>query len=207
MATIMIVDDHPAIRMAVGILLKNKGHQISGEFDNGIDALAQIRLQAPDILVLDINIPRIDGFDVIKRCHALAISPRIIVLSAHDSDHVKTRCVQLGVSAFVSKLDDLTKLSSVVEQVLAGNVLFDHALRFDAASKSDIDSAEVLKTLSVREMSVLMALARGDNNKKIANDLVLSEKTISTYKTRLMTKLQLNNIVDLLNFAKRHNLD
>ncbi|HHQ4453418.1 TPA: response regulator transcription factor [Aeromonas veronii] len=51
-----------------------------------------------------------------------------------------------------------------------------------------------------------MALARGDNNKKIANDLVLSEKTISTYKTRLMTKLQLNNIVDLLNFAKRHNL-
>lgn len=206
MATIMIVDDHPAIRMAVGILLKNKGHQISGEFDNGIDALAQIRLQAPDILVLDINIPRIDGFDVIKRCHELAMSPRIIVLSAHDSDHVKTRCVQLGVSAFVSKLDDLTKLSSVVEQVLAGYVLFDHALRFDATSKSDIDSAEVLKTLSMREMSVLMALARGDNNKKIANDLVLSEKTISTYKTRLMTKLQLNNIVDLLNFAKRHNL-
>lgn len=206
MATIMIVDDHPAIRMAVGILLKNKGHQISGEFDNGIDALAQIRQQAPDILVLDINIPRIDGFDVIKRCHELAMSPRIIVLSAHDSDHVKTRCVQLGVSAFVSKLDDLTKLSSVVEQVLAGYVLFDHALRFDAASKSDIDSAEVLKTLSMREMSVLMALARGDNNKKIANDLVLSEKTISTYKTRLMTKLQLNNIVDLLNFAKRHNL-
>ncbi|MBF3237963.1 response regulator transcription factor [Aeromonas veronii] len=206
MATIMIVDDHPAIRMAVGILLKSKGHQISGEFDNGIDALAQIRQQAPDILVLDINIPRIDGFDVIKRCHELAMSPRIIVLSAHDSDHVKTRCVQLGVSAFVSKLDDLTKLSSVVEQVLAGYVLFDQALRFDAAGKSDIDSAEVLKTLSMREMSVLMALARGDNNKKIANDLVLSEKTISTYKTRLMTKLQLNNIVDLLNFAKRHNL-
>lgn len=206
MATIMIVDDHPAIRMAVGILLKNKGHQISGEFDNGIDALAQIRQQAPDILVLDINIPRIDGFDVIKRCHELAMSPRIIVLSAHDSDHVKTRCVQLGVSAFVSKLDDLTKLSSVVEQVLAGYVLFDQALRFDAAGKSDIDSAEVLKTLSMREMSVLMALARGDNNKKIANDLVLSEKTISTYKTRLMSKLQLNNIVDLLNFAKRHNL-
>lgn len=185
MATIMIVDDHPAIRMAVGILLKSKGHQISGEFDNGIDALAQIRQQAPDILVLDINIPRIDGFDVIKRCHELAMSPRIIVLSAHDSDHVKTRCVQLGVSAFVSKLDDLTKLSSVVEQVLAGYVLFDQALRFDAAGKSDIDSAEVLKTLSMREMSVLMALARGDNNKKIANDLVLSEKTISTYKTRL----------------------
>ncbi|WP_421277273.1 response regulator [Aeromonas veronii] len=206
MATIMIVDDHPAIRMAVGILLKSRGHQISGEFDNGIDALAQIRQQAPDILVLDINIPRIDGFDVIKRCHELAMSPRIIVLSAHDSDHVKTRCVQLGVSAFVSKLDDLTKLSSVVEQVLAGYVLFDQALRFDAAGKSDIDSAEVLKTLSMREMSVLMALARGDNNKKIANDLVLSEKTISTYKTRLMTKLQLNNIVDLLNFAKRHNL-
>ncbi|OEC39356.1 response regulator transcription factor [Aeromonas sp. DNP9] len=206
MASIMVVDDHPAIRMAVGILLKNKGHQICGEFDNGIDALAQIRQESPDILVLDINIPRIDGFDVIKRCNELAMPPRIIVLSAHDSDHVKTRCIQLGVSAFVSKLDDLTKLSSVVEQVLAGYVLFDHALRFDAANMSDIDSKEVLKTLSMREMSVLMALARGDNNKKIANDLVLSEKTISTYKTRLMTKLQLNNIVDLLNFAKRNNL-
>lgn len=206
MATIVIVDDHPAIRMAVGILLKNKGHEICGEFDNGIDALAQIRQESPDILVLDINIPRIDGFDVIKRCNELAMHPRIIVLSAHDSDHIKTRCIQLGVSAFVSKLDDLTKLSAVVEQVLAGYVLFDHALRFDAVNKSDIDNENILKTLSMREMSVLMALVRGDNNKKIANDLVLSEKTISTYKTRLMTKLQLNNIVDLLNFAKRHNL-
>ncbi len=206
MASIMIVDDHPAIRMAVGILLKNIGHQICGEFDNGIDALAQIRQQSPDILVLDINIPRIDGFDVIKRCNEFAIPPRIIVLSSHNNDHVKTRCIQLGVFAFVSKLDDLSKLSAVVEQVLAGYVLFEHSLRFDAAKKSGIDSAEVLKTLSMREMSVLMALVRGDNNKKIANDLVLSEKTISTYKTRLMTKLQLNNIVDLLHFAKRHNL-
>lgn len=206
MARIIIVDDHPAIRMAVGILLRNKGHNICGEFDNGIDALANIRQQSPDIMILDINIPRIDGFDVIKRCHELSMSPRIIVLSANDSDHVKTRCIKLGVSAFVSKLDDLTKLSAVVEQVLAGYVLFEHALSFDAQSKSDVDGVEAVKTLSMREMSVLMALARGDNNKKIANDLVLSEKTISTYKTRLMTKLKLNNIVELLNFAKRHNL-
>ncbi|MGL5397902.1 MAG: response regulator [Shewanella sp.] len=202
----MIVDDHPAIRMAVGMLLKSRGHQICGEFDNGIDALAQIRLQSPDVLVLDINIPRIDGFDVIKRCHDFAIHPKIIVLSAHDGDHIKIRCIQLGVAAFVSKLDDLTKLSTVLDQVLEGYVLFDQALRFDVGSKPDVGGTEVLKTLSTREMSVLIALARGDNNKKIANDLILSEKTISTYKTRLMAKLQLNNIVDLLNFAKRHNL-
>lgn len=206
MASVMIVDDHPAIRMAVGILLKNNNHDICGEFDNGIDALAHIRQQSPDILILDINIPRVDGFEVIKRCNDLLIPPKIIVLSAHDRDHVKTRCIQLGVSAFVSKMDDLSKLATVVEQVLAGYFLFDHSLRYEAANISNIDSSEVLKTLSMRELSVLMALARGDNNKKIANDLVLSEKTISTYKTRLMTKLQLNNIVDLLNFAMRHNL-
>lgn len=206
MANIIIVDDHPAIRMAVGILLKGKGHQICGEFDNGVDALAQIRLHSPDVLVLDINIPRIDGFDVIKRCHELAVRPKIIVLSSHDSDHIKIRCIQLGVSAFVSKLDDLAKLSTVIEQVLEGYVLFEQALLFDATNKPDIGDTEILKTLSTREMSVLIALARGDNNKKIANDLVLSEKTISTYKTRLMAKLQLNNIVDLLNFAKRHNM-
>ncbi|MCX9134849.1 response regulator transcription factor [Aeromonas veronii] len=206
MANIIIVDDHPAIRMAACILLKSNGHYICGEFDNAVDALALISKQSPDILVLDINLPRIDGFYMIKRCNELSNPPRIVVFSAHDSDHIKTRCIQLGVAAFVSKVDDLAKLSTVIEQVLAGYIFLDLPIYHNIINKSNFYDSDMLQKLSSREISVLIALARGNNNKKIANDLVLSEKTISTYKKRLMAKLHIENIVELLDFAKRHNL-
>lgn len=205
MAKILVVDDHPAIRMAVSILMKGKGHSICGEFDNGIDALEVIKRDSPDIVILDINIPKIDGFDVLKRCQDLHKRPRVVVLSSHDSEHVKTRCIQLGVSAFISKLDDLSKLTDIVEQVLAGYVFFDLNLLIDT-KKKNFSGNSLVNTLSTREMSVMIALVRGDNNKKIAADLVLSEKTVSTYKTRLMDKLKIANIVELIEFAKQNNL-
>ncbi|PJG58694.1 response regulator transcription factor [Aeromonas cavernicola] len=206
MASIIIVDDHPAIRMAVKMIATSGGHEVIGEYDNGVDALAQIRQLVPDILILDINIPRIDGLDVVKRINELECRPKVIVLSAHDSDHIKTRCIQLGVCSFISKMEDLGKLKEVIDRVLSGYVIFEHGLRFDASQTAHVDDNSALQALSTREMSVLLALVRGESNKKIAADLILSEKTISTYKTRLMNKLNVSNIVDLINFAKRHNL-
>lgn len=206
MANIVIIDDHPAIRMAVCILLENNGHCICGEFNNSVDALALISKKPPDILVLDINLPQINGFDIIKRCNELSSPPKIVVFSAHDSDHIKIRCVQLGVAAFVSKVDDLTKLSEVIEHVLTGYIVLERSIHYRVINNSSVCDYDALEKLSSREISVLMALTRGNTNKKIANDLTLSEKTISTYKKRLMVKLNIKNIVELLDFAKYHNL-
>lgn len=206
MASIIIVDDHPAIRMAVKFMVMEKGHTILGDYDNGVDALQQIRNLKPDVVILDINIPQIDGFDVLKRINELDYKPKIIVLSSHDSEHVKVRCIQLGVHAFLSKVEELTKLNDLIDKVLCNKSVFEYGLRVDARNSGNIDDGSALETLSNREMSVMLALCRGDSNKQIAADLILSEKTISTYKNRLMLKLNVTNIAELIDFAKRHSL-
>lgn len=206
MASIIIVDDHPAIRMAVKFMVMEKGHTILGDYDNGVDALQQIRNLKPDVVILDINIPQIDGFDVLKRINELDYKPKIIVLSSHDSEHVKVRCIQLGVHAFLSKVEELTKLNDLIDKVLCNKPVFEYGLRVDARNSGNIDDGSALDTLSNREMSVMLALCRGDSNKQIAADLILSEKTISTYKNRLMLKLNVSNIAELIDFAKRHSL-
>lgn len=206
MSSIIVVDDHPAIRMAVKFMVMEKGHTILGDYDNGVDALQQIRNLKPDVVILDINIPQIDGFDVLKRINELDYKPKIIVLSSHDSEHVKVRCIQLGVHAFLSKVEELTKLNDLIDKVLCNKSVFEYGLRVDARNSGNIDDGSALETLSNREMSVMLALCRGDSNKQIATDLILSEKTISTYKNRLMLKLNVTNIAELIDFAKRHSL-
>lgn len=206
MATLIIVDDHPAIRMAVKFIVMEKGHVVVGEYGNGVDALQQIRKLQPEIVILDINIPQIDGFDVLKRINELDFKPKIIVLSSHDSEHIKVRCIQLGVHAFLSKVEDLTNLVELIDKVQSDKTVFEYGLRIDARNTGNIDDGSALETLSNREMSVMLALCRGDNNKQIATDLILSEKTISTYKNRLMLKLNVTNLADLIAIAKRHQL-
>ncbi len=204
MANVLVVDDHPAIRMAVAILLQQDGHNICSEVDNGVDAIQECKRLHPDIVVLDIGIPKLDGIEVIKRIRALNEPVSIIVLSAQDSHHVMIRSFQAGASGFVSKLEDLTLLNKAIKVCLAGNVFFPTEIMVHGKYSADMNSHNVLKTLSDREMSVLIALCQGRSNKLIASDMLLSEKTISTYKTRVMQKLQVNNMVELLELAKRY---
>lgn len=205
MASLFIVDDHPAIRMAVKMLVSDYGHEVIGEYDNGVDVISNIRL-LPDIIILDINIPLLNGLDLIKRIKNFNSEIKIIVLSSNDSQHIRVRCIQQGASAFISKLDDLTILKSIIKNVLHDEKYFTHDIYFKASNLPNIDSSSALNSLSSRELTVLLSLVRGESNKEIASNLILSEKTVSTYKTRLMTKLSAKNIVELIDFAKKNNL-
>lgn len=204
MANALVVDDHPAIRMAVALLLQKDEHNICGEVDNGVDAIQDCKRMHPDIVILDIGIPKLDGIEVIKRMRELDDPPLIIVLSAQDSHHVMIRSLQAGASGFVSKLEDLTLLNKAIKACLAGKVFFPTKIRMHSKYSADVNGNNVLQTLSDREMSVLIALCQGRSNKLIASDMLLSEKTISTYKKRVMQKLQVSNMVELLELTKRH---
>ncbi|HHQ4508371.1 response regulator [Aeromonas hydrophila] len=206
MAKIVIVDDHPAIRMAVRIMLENAGHLIIDEVDNGVSALQSFRKEPPDIVVLDIGIPQLDGVEVIKRIKTLDPRVLIVVLSSHTGDNIMLRCYHAGAEGFVSKLDELAKLDEAVHDILRGNYYFPkHILRI-SAGMAETNEQGLLASLSDRELMVLKYICQGRSNKSIATDMLLSEKTVSTYKRRLMEKLKLNNMVDILQFGKRNNL-
>lgn len=206
MAKILVVDDHPAIRMAVNILLQQDDHHIVAEVDNGVDAVSMARKYQPDMVVLDIGIPRLDGIEVIKRLKEMDADIKVVILSAQATHHIMVRCLQAGANGFISKLDDLSLLKSVLVKVGKGQLYFPRDVIAGAKNAHAVDRKDLLSALSDREMSVLLQICQGHTNKQIAESMLLSEKTVSTYKSRLMQKLNVTTMVDLISLAKRQEL-
>ncbi|RJG14345.1 DNA-binding response regulator [Pseudomonas cavernicola] len=212
MKKILIVDDHPMVRLAVRLILEFESYEVVGETDNGVDAIALAREHLPDLVVLDIGIPKLDGLDVITRLHSLALPAKaqpfkVLVLTGQSSAHYATRCMQAGAAGFVCKEGDLAELAAAARAVLSGYSYFpSHVLQPSRRLAGTPDEAELISHLSDRELSVLQHLANGYSNIEISEQLFISNKTVSTYKTRLMLKLNAHSLVDLLEFAKRNAL-
>ncbi|MEB0029060.1 response regulator transcription factor [Pseudomonas sp. MH9.2] len=207
MKTALIVDDYPLIRMAVSILLEREGFQNIIEVDNGVDAIQQVREQLPDLVILDISIPKFDGLEVIMRLSALSLRLKIVVLSSQPASLYSTRCMQAGAAGYVCKTGDLGELVNAIRAVMSGYHYFPN-LAFNSVRRSDAQASELdlLNRLSDREMSVLRQLALGKSNKEVGVDMALSNKTISTYKIRVMNKLNIGTLVELADIAKRNAL-
>lgn len=203
---ILIVDDHPVVILALKIILEQDGFEVIAETNNGVDALKIIKELSPDAVVLDIGIPKLDGLEVIERSRKLVSCPPILVLTAQPSDYFVSRCIQAGASGFVSKQKDMTEVTNALRTILSGRPYFPLLDRINVKSYSNIDEVERIKKLSTREMSVLQQLAMGFTNNEISERMILSNKTVSTYKTRLLEKLNAKTLVDIIEIAKRHDL-
>lgn len=204
LATILIVDDHPAVR----VVLKTHLSQVLGvthvlEADNGQAAVEIVRQYAPDVVILDLDIPRINGLDVIPRLKAIQPTVRILVISGQDQNTFAPRARQAGANGFVSKTQELPEIVRCVESVLAGySVMPDAAVgRVEGG-----DEAGRLGSLSDKELVILQMLAKGMSNKQIGEVLFISNKTVSTHKTRIMEKLGARSLVDVIDFARRHHI-
>ncbi|RMH81798.1 DNA-binding response regulator [Pseudomonas sp. AOB-7] len=207
MHKVMIVDDHPVIRLAVRVLLERHGFAVVGEADNGVAAVQMAREQEVDVIILDIGIPKLDGLQVISRLRALGRPPRVLVLTSQLPGVVAERCLQAGAAGFVSKEEDLSGLVGAVSAVLSGYTYFPYDLiGTDVGKEAEESDGGRLARLSNRELSVLRYLARGLTNKEIADVMLLSNKTVSTYKTRLQQKLNVQTLVALIEFAKRNGV-
>lgn len=208
MGNIVIIDDHPLMRMAVRVMLEGAGHTILEEVDNGVDAIEVIRKQLPDLIVLDLSIPKMDGLAVIAHLKAIGISTRVLILTSGDSKNFAMRSLQAGAAGFVCKDDNLDELVGAVKAVLSGYSYFPantiHQLRDNAQAASE--ESLLIGQLSDREITVLKLLARGMGNQAIADELLINHKTVSTYKVRLQRKLSVENLIALGELAKRNGL-
>ncbi|HEJ4799681.1 TPA: response regulator transcription factor [Pseudomonas aeruginosa] len=205
MSKVLIVDDHPAIRLAVRLLFERDGFTIVGEADNGAEALQVARKKSPDLAILDIGIPKIDGLEVIARLKSLKLDTKVLVLTRQNPAQFAPRCLQAGAMGFVSKRENLSELLLAAKAVLAGYIHFPTGALRSINQQSRDNEARMLESLSDREMTV-QYLANGNTNKAIAQQLFLSEKTVSTYKSRIMLKLNAHSLAGLIDFARRHEL-
>lgn len=204
---VLLVDDHAVVRMAIGMILTREGHEIVGECDNGVDALTQAFELKPEAIVLDLDIPQLDGMAVIDRLRTGGSRAHVLVHTGLKSQAYAAQCMRAGAAGFLSKIDDPAEIVTALKAVASGKSWFPVGT-LNSVRHSDFarDDAQLLNNVTRRELKVLHGLALGLSNKQIADDMLLSNKTVSTYKTRLMQKLNANTLLELIEFAKRNDL-
>jgi two-component system response regulator EvgA len=201
MTTVLIVDDHSTVRFALRMLLERERFKVVGEDENGSEVAQVARNLRPDVVILDIGLPGLDGMEVIKRLQQLEQVPRIMVLTGQATELYVRRCLDAGIGAFVTKDEDL---DAVVFAMVKGYSTVPQM----SVNSNTLDSEHGrLGSLSNREMEVLRRLARGENNKNIGHCMNLSAKTISTYRGRIMDKLKTESLVEMVDLAKRNNVN
>nr|WP_283246526.1 ATP-binding protein [Pseudomonas insulae] len=203
----MIVDSYPIIRRAMRLKLEAAGHEVVGKVDNGLDALTMSRDMHPDLAIIDLAIPQLGGLDLIRRLKGHDGNLKVLVYTAGDTPQLAARCLQAGADGYVSKQDDLLELRSAVRAVLQGRSYFPReALEVLELSHGEAEAGEERQPLSAREFTVLQYLVKGMSNQAIAEEMAISFKTVSTYKTRLMHKLHAGSLVELAQIARSSGL-
>lgn len=201
MATVLIIDPHPLNALSMESTLTSAGHTVVGVANNGLVGLDLARSESPDLIILDLEVPRLGGLDLIKRIVARKGTTRLLVFTALPAEAYEPLCIAAGASGFVDKTDSPSAFSDAVNKVLHGKTYFQaSALRTSTAT----DNA--LPPLTAREITVLHYLAEGYRVKQIAGELAISDRTVSTYKSRLLEKTGTHSLVDLLQVAANRGL-
>lgn len=203
-SSVVIVDDHPVIRMALSSLLSTNGLEVAGEADNGVDAIQLVKQVKPAVVVLDISIPRLDGMTVISRVRSLPEPPDILVFTSMATQVYSRRCWQAGASGFVNKEQNMTAVLNGIRSILDGYQYFPKDAKVSSDGEGSGDDGELIRSLSERELVVFSQIAQGRSNKEISDQLLISNKTVSTYKTRVYQKLGVSNVAELIELAKRN---
>lgn len=208
MTRVLIVDDHDLVRTGISMILESEpGMQVIGECEDGTQALDMIRQHAPDVVLMDVNMPGIGGVEATRRICQMPIPTRVIVLTVMADQPFPKRLLDAGASGYLTKGCGRDELLKAIRSVASGRRYIGN----DIAQKLALSmlpghSASPLEELSDREMAVLLMLVHGKHPQYIGDQLNISPKTVSTYKYRIFEKLAVENDVALMHLAIRHGL-
>lgn len=206
-ASVIIMDEHPIVRMSIEVLLqKNKNIQVKLKSGDSHEVLDCIRNHPIDLVILDIEMTGTDGFVLLKRIRNLNKDIKVLFLSSKSEAFYAGRAIRAGANGFVSKRKDLGEIYNAVEMILTGYSFFPSETLSFINHLGSRTGAAVDMPLSNREVTVLRYLANGLSNKEIADQLLLSNKSISAHKSNIFSKLGVQSIVELIDYAKAHEL-
>ncbi|MGY1722203.1 response regulator [Blastococcus sp. SYSU DS0533] len=211
---VLLVDDQPLLRTGFRLILQTEPDiEVVGEAADGEVALAQARALHPDVVLMDIRMPRMDGVEATRRLGELDAPPRVLVLTTYDLDEYVVDSLRAGASGFLLKdvpADDLVEAVRVVhrgEAVVAPRVTRRLLDRFARQLPTTTTTAPApLPQLTEREHQVLLLVARGLSNAEIARELVLSETTVKTHVSNVLMKLRLRDRVQAVVLAYERGL-
>lgn len=207
MIRVLIVDDHAIVRKGLRHIAEETRQMEVGEAGDGTEALGKLRAERWDVLVLDVNLPGRHGLDVLQAVRDSMPDLPVLILSAHSEDQYAVRVLRAGASGYLTKDTAPDQLTAAIMKVMNGGRYISPALAerlaFELGRQTD---KQLYERLSVREYRVLVMIGQGKTVGQIAEEMMLSVKTVSTYRARVLEKLALSNNAELMRYVVDHNL-
>jgi DNA-binding NarL/FixJ family response regulator len=205
--TILLSDDHAVVRDGLKLLLETQPDlQVVGEAADGQEALRLAERLKPNVAILDIAMPELDGIETARRIHQSSPDTQLIILSMYNTNEHVSRALQTGVRGYVLKESAGSEVVKAIRTVLSGRrylsqKISDRVIDIYLQPSEAVPSENILARLSAREREVFQLVVEGKSNPEIANILFLSTKTVETYRSRLIQKLEIRDISSLVKLA------
>jgi DNA-binding NarL/FixJ family response regulator len=204
MIKVLVADNHPIVRIGLkNVLQENEDVEIIGNVSTTSELFNFLSGTQPDVLILEMDIPEVNGITALRRIKRDFPDIKIIIFSSQPEEVYALSTIKAGASGYISKTVSLEIIISAILKVAQGGMFITNELAQRIAFDENSNKPrKFFRKLSSREIEVLKLLAQGRRNKQVAEELGLNEKTVSTYKARLMKKLNVDNMVDMLQQAK-----
>ncbi|EAS18601.1 DNA-binding response regulator, LuxR family [Flavobacteria bacterium BBFL7] len=202
---VLLADHHPIFRRGIKSLMKDsKRLRFNGKVEDGEMLLEGIKEHKPELLILEIDLPNSNGAGALRDIRAHFPDLKVLIVSCHPEEIYAISAIKAGANGYIAKTKSSKEIKKAIETVISGETFLSDSIKEVMNSKSKTGKSVTLryKKLSAREIEVLNLLSRGKRNKEISQILSINEKTVSTYKTRLLKKLNVDNIADLIHQSR-----
>ncbi len=202
---ILIADHHPVTLKGIACLLKKKSkYEIIDKAFNGNEIYLKLDKHKPDILIMEIDMPQVSGINALRGIKSYFPDVRVLIYSIHPEEIYALRSIKGGAAGYVPKTASTKIFLKALKKITKGGIFLNEDLTSSFTSRNVGESSMLsrYKKLSSREIEVLNLLSKGKRNKDIADALEINEKTVSTYKTRLLKKLKVDNLADLIHQSR-----
>jgi two-component system invasion response regulator UvrY len=207
MIKVIVVDDHPVVRLGLKQIIENEPDmEIVGEAKNAGECFSLVRNTDCTLVLLDITLPDRNGFDVLKQLKYEHPGLPVLILSTHSEDLYGLRLIKAGASGYLMKEGAPDELLKAIRKVNAGGKYVSASLAEKLVSHLGAFDKPPHENLSNREFQILCMIAQGKSLKSIAGELYIDEKTVSTYRSRIMEKMKMSTNADMIRYALDHHL-
>jgi len=204
---VVLADDHALVRAGIRALLERIDKvEVVGEAGDGQEALKLIEQLDPDVVLLDLTMPGLSGFEVLKETSERFPNVNMIVLSVHDSEEYAFHALRSGAVGYLPKSAASTELEEAIERVLSGEKYVSPSIASEASLEFSKAAPEPSPELTPRQMEVLTLIAHGSSTREVARSLNISIKTVETHRAQLMERLNIHEVAGLVRYAIRKGL-
>jgi two-component system, NarL family, invasion response regulator UvrY len=208
MLRILVVDDHPVVRQGIMRIIEDtQDLKVTGEAQNGLDAINKIKEQDFDLVLLDISMPGSDGLDAIRQIKKMRPNLPVLILTIHPEKYYGLRMLQAGASGYLTKQNAPFELIEAVRKVIQGGMYISNSLaQLLVSSKKSGEEKPALEKLSDREYQVMQLIAAGKKVKTISEELCISVKTIHVHRRHIFEKLNISSNAEIIHYAIQNGM-